>query len=59
MWQIGDFLSAVKSCDDVRVHCNRWREFAPAKNYVNVIANLANGNALSNAAIVSPERSSK
>ena len=59
MWQIGDFLSAIKSCDDVRVHCNRWREFVPSKNYVNVIANLANGNGYSNDPIASPNRSLK
>mmetsp|Transcript_40929 Transcript_40929/g.41801 ORF Transcript_40929/g.41801 Transcript_40929/m.41801 type:complete len:328 (+) Transcript_40929:240-1223(+) len=27
MWQIADFLEAIKNCDDVREHCRHWREW--------------------------------
>jgi len=27
MWQIGDFLSGISKCDDVRLHCKWWREW--------------------------------
>ena len=27
MWLIGDFLQGISKCDDVRMHCNHWREW--------------------------------
>jgi carboxy-terminal domain RNA polymerase II polypeptide A small phosphatase len=30
MWLIGDFLQGISKCDDVREHCNGWREWCAA-----------------------------